>query len=175
MMNGFLVLSFLLLLGITASAQKHRKPETSPTKLVPPTIDDLLKISRVGWGTAISPDGKFIAYGINKPDFDRDVNLGQILIAEVQTGKTYPITKWEDGFYNIQWSPDGKGLAYLSAALNQVFYIPSGGGRPVQLTKARNGVGHFVWSPDGKRLAYTSNDVPRSVTDNFDELPRQAI
>lgn len=158
MRKRFLILSFLLLLNVTAWAQKNRKPETSPTKLVTPTIHDLLKISRVGWATAISPDGRFIAYGLNKPDFDRDVDLGQILIAEVQTGKTYPLTKWEDGFYNIQWSPDGKGLTYLSARLNQVFYIPLGGGKPVQVTKAPNGVGYFAWSPDGKRLAYTSND-----------------
>lgn len=124
----------------------------------PPTVDALLNIARVGWSTAISPDGRFVAYVINKPDFHRDVYLNDIFIAERATGKTFQLTKGEDNFYELQWSPNGKWLCYVSGRLNQVLCLPASGGESVQLTKAENGVGHFSWSPDGKYMAYTSDD-----------------
>ena len=153
-----LILLLLLFLTNATSAQKNRKPKTSIKKLVTPTIDDLLKISRVGWSTAISPDGRFIAYDISKPDFDLDANLNEIWIADVTTGKSRQLSKAEDDLYDIKWSPDEKWLTGVSGKSNQVVCIPVNGGEHVQLTNAPNGVGYFAWSPDGKRLAFTSRE-----------------
>src|SRR5688500_15462700 len=107
MKNRYLLLLVLLVfLNGAVSAQKNTKEETSLKRLKTPTIDDLLKISRVGWSTAISPDGKFIAYDISRPDFDRDINSNEIWIADVTTGKSHQLSKAEDDFYDIKWSPD---------------------------------------------------------------------
>ena len=161
----FLVL--IILINGAASAQKKEGAtgEKFSHHLKTATVDDLLKISRVGWSTAISPDGKLIAYHITTPDFDHDVNLNRIWIADVTTGKSHQISKSEDDYYGIKWSPDGKWLTGVSAKSNQIFSIPVNGGAPVQLTKVASGVGYFAWSPDGKRLAFTSpENEPEYIT-----------
>ncbi|MEX2234625.1 MAG: S9 family peptidase [Cyclobacteriaceae bacterium] len=159
-----LILLLFLFLNSAAFAQKSTKPETSLKGLKTPTIDDVLKISRVGWSAVISPDGKSIAYDISTPDFDRDINLNEIWIAEVTTGKSRQLSKAVDDLYDFKWSPDGKWLTCLSGQSNQIVSIPVNGGEPVQLTKAQHGVGYFAWSPDGKHIAYTSpENEPENV------------
>ena len=149
---------FLLLLFIVngAVSAQNGKAQTSLTNRQTPTLDDLLKISRVGWSAAMSPDGELIAYDISTPDFDRDVNLNAIWIADVTTGKSWQLTKAEDNYYGMKWSPDGKWLTCVSGKSNQIVRIPVDGGAAAQLTNAPNGVGYFAWSPDGKRLAFAS-------------------
>lgn len=153
-----LILLLLLCVNGIASAQKSTKPETSLKSLKTPTIDDVLKISKVGLSAVISPDGKLIAYDISTPDFDRDVNLNAIWIADVTTGKSRQLSKAEDDYYGMKWSPDGKWLTCISGKSNQIVSIPVNGGAHVQLSKAPNGVGYFAWAPDGKRLAFTSRE-----------------
>jgi hypothetical protein len=45
-----------------------------------PGIDDLLKLNRIG-GSAISPDGKYVAYGVTTVDFEQDAWVTQLWIA----------------------------------------------------------------------------------------------
>lgn len=158
MKQRHLVLIWLLALIVPSVAQKRVPSDAVATRFAAPAIDHLLSISRVGWSTAISPDGKFIAYHINRSDFDLDVNVSQIWIADIRTGKSFPLTDGEDSFYQMQWSPDAKGIACLSAKLNQVVFIPVQDGKPAQLTSAPSGVTYFALSPDGKQLAFSSNE-----------------
>ena len=60
-----------------------------------------------------------------------------------------------------RWSPDGRGIAFLSTraspgettAKPQVYLLPLDGGEAHRLTSLANGVTAFTWSPDGARLA----------------------
>ena len=77
------VLSFLLALSFTAQAQRRV-----------PTVDDLLNVKSLG-GAQISPDGKYVAYTINQADWKQDAFVTQVWLAEVQSGRTFQLTRGE--------------------------------------------------------------------------------
>jgi Tol biopolymer transport system component len=56
----------------------------------------------------------------------------------------------------IQWTPDGRGLAYLNPDVRSNIWIqPIGGGPPYQLTHFTDRrIVAYAWSADGKRLAF---------------------
>jgi Tol biopolymer transport system component len=59
-------------------------------------------------------------------------------------------------FTGIQWTPDGRGIAYLDATSTNIWVQPLDGGSPRQLTDFKDGrltISGFAWSPDGNRLA----------------------
>src|SRR5581483_10818227 len=146
-------ISFLLIvvcLSITAQAQRRV-----------PTIDDLLNGKSLG-GAQISPDGKYVAYTVNETDWKQDAFVTHIWLAEVQSGRTFQLTRGEKSCGNPQWSPDGEWLAFSSNRVgdkNQIFVIHPDGGEATQLTKAENGVNGYAWSQDGKRIAFTTSDA----------------
>jgi dipeptidyl aminopeptidase/acylaminoacyl peptidase len=155
--RSLLLLSIVVLL----SASFTHALATNPNGRVP-TIDDLLTIKSAG-GAQISPDGRWVAYGVNETDFKQDAFVSQIWLADTQTGKTFQLTRGEKGSGGAQWSPDGAWLAFTSNRIgdkNQIFVINPEGGEAVQLTKAETSVGGFAWSKDGKQIAFSAPDAP---------------
>jgi dipeptidyl aminopeptidase/acylaminoacyl peptidase len=123
-----------------------------------PTIDDLLAISSVG-AARISPDGARVAYTVTSTDLEQDAFVTQVWIVDVATGERVQITRGAKSAGAIQWSPDGRWLAFTSSRVgdkSQVFAIRPDGGEAAQLTKAEQGVGAFAWSPDGTQIAFTA-------------------
>jgi Tol biopolymer transport system component len=63
------------------------------------------------------------------------------------------------GLGSIDWSPDGKTIAYFSRD-NTINLIPAEGGEHIALMDLgsldRSWYSDLVWSPDGDELAYTS-------------------
>jgi Tol biopolymer transport system component len=144
------VLSFLLVLSFTAQAQRRV-----------PTVDDLLNVKSLG-GAQISPDGKYVAYTVNQADWKQDAFVTQIWVAEVQSGKTFQLTRGEKSAGSARWSPDSAWLAFTSNRVgdkSQLFVIRPDGGEATQLTKTENGVNGYAWSRDGQRIAFTSSDA----------------
>jgi eukaryotic-like serine/threonine-protein kinase len=100
---------------------------------------------------AISPDGKLIAYEYK----DKETHRYGLIVRPLDGG---PITKtfnFSPGA-SIRWSPDGKGLTYISSqsGSSQLWYQPLAGGEPKQLTnfKSDENILDFDWSRDGKYL-----------------------
>ena len=116
-----------------------------------PGIEDLLKLRTVG-GVQISPDGKWVAYGVTETDFKQDAFVTQLWLAAAAGGAPVQLTRGDKSAGSPQWSPDGRWLAFTSARVgdkNQIFAIRPDGGEAVQLTKCETAVNGFAWSPDG--------------------------
>jgi dipeptidyl aminopeptidase/acylaminoacyl peptidase len=123
-----------------------------------PTVDDLLQIESLGVAR-ISPDGKWVAYGVTRTDFKQDAFIQHLWLADADTGRTRQLTRGDKSAGNPAWSPDGRWLGFTSDRAgdkSQLFVIAPDGGEAVQLTKAETGVGEFAWSPDGKLIAFTA-------------------
>jgi len=109
----------------------------------------------------ISPDGRRLAIG------SRDERArSTVLICELPAcadPRPWPMGDRIRPGRLLRWTPDGRGLAYISSAGSNVWVQPLDGRRATQLTGFTDGavIGDFAWSRDGKRLA-----VSRSTTTN---------
>ena len=80
-----------------------------------PTVDDLLSLKSLSTAR-ISPDGKWVAYGVTHSDFKEDAFVTQLWLADIASGKTRQLTRVDDksAESNPIWSPDGQWLAFTS-------------------------------------------------------------
>ena len=119
----------------------------------------------VGVGSPqISPDGSRVVYIRGQADFKEDRYERHLVLVDVKTGASRPLTYDRKGLGSPQWSPDGSAIAF-SATENaekdpqsQIFVMRMDGGDAQQITHAKNGVSNFAWSPDGKHFAYETQD-----------------
>ena len=140
----------LLMLGRALSADAQ-----APAKH-PLAFDDLIKLHRIS-APEVSPDGKWVAYGISTPDMETNRGVGNIWLVGTSGGDAIQLT--QSGKDSApSWSPDGKTLTFLSGrdGTSQVYVISMEGGEAKKLTTLSTGADLFKWSPDGKSIAFTS-------------------
>jgi eukaryotic-like serine/threonine-protein kinase len=96
----------------------------------------------------VSPDGKMLAY-----DYYASDKVHRIAIMPLDGGPVKMIENLSSD-RNIQWSSDGKGIAYLdrSTGNSEIWYRPIDGGAPKRLTNFKSDeIFWFHWSRDGKQ------------------------
>ncbi len=141
---------WLLILGLALNANAQ-----APAKH-PLTFDDLIKLHRVST-PQLSPDGKWVAYGVSTPDLEANRSVSNIWIVSSSGGDAIQLT--QSGKDSApSWSPDGKTLAFISGreGSSQVYVISMEGGEARKLTTLSTGADLFKWAPDGKSIAFTS-------------------
>ena len=106
-----------------------------------------------------SPDGKFIAFSRYEPKANDEFEMNLYLIPS-EGGEIRKLTSKPNrvAYASIDWSPDGKHIAYFSRD-NTLNLLPAEGGEHRVLADVERVGGHsnLSWSPDGKELAYTSS------------------
>ena len=125
-----------------------------------PGIEDLLALKTVG-GAQISPDGRWVVYGVTAPDFEQDAFVTQLWIVPASGGRPLQLTRGQKSVGGAHWSPDSRWVAFTSARTSdksQIHVIAPDGGEAIALTKSETSIAGFEWSPDGTTIAYTAPD-----------------
>jgi len=124
-----------------------------------PTIEQSLNLKTAG-GPRISPDGRYVAYQVQKTNWEENSFETEIWMAVVATGEYYRMTNARKSSTSPQWSPDSKRIAFISDrdGKRQIYVIAPNGGEGIELTNIETGVSALSWSPDGRRIAFTAAD-----------------
>ena len=126
-----------------------------------PGIEELLTLRTIA-GVQISPDGKWIVYGVTETDFERDAFVTQLWAVDASGGTPVQLTRGSKSSGGAQWSPDSQWIGFTSGRIddkNQIFAIRPNGGEAVRLTKSETAVTSFEWSADGARIAYLAAEA----------------
>ena len=121
----------------------------------PTTTDDLYRY-HVPSDPQISPDGRAIAWIVQRVERETEKKYANLWLADVESGRLRQFThgKWNDS--RPRWSPDGETIALVSNRGNeeqaQICLLPLGGGEARPLTELKGSIADYEWSPDGTKL-----------------------
>ena len=161
-----LVLFVLAVLVPAAFAQKR-----------PMTFEDMMAMKRLG-ETAVSPDGKWLAYSVTTVDLEKNTKTAELWIQAIAGGEPRKIEVTEPGDGGLQFSHDGKHILFLSSremASQQVyladFDVATGvAANPRRLSGIWGGADNARWAPDSQHIVYTAEvypDCPAIKIDDF--------
>jgi dipeptidyl aminopeptidase/acylaminoacyl peptidase len=138
-----------------ASAQASARPFT---------VEDALAVRLVS-DPRLSPDGRWIAYVVEKNDLDRDEKTSRIYMTSVDGVETVAMTGETYSAADPRWSPDGRYLSFIAArddleenAPPQVYTLDRRGGEAEAYTNIPQGVLEHDWAPAGGRLLLAIGD-----------------
>ena len=122
------------------------------------TPELLWKLGRVSGGS-VSPDGKWVLYGISY--YDMVVNKGNrdLYVIPANGGDAKKITSFKGSEFNEFWKPDGKSIGFLSAEGGsvQVWEVNPDGTNAHAVTSIENGINSFLYSYTGNDIVYTQD------------------
>jgi dipeptidyl aminopeptidase/acylaminoacyl peptidase len=98
-------------------------------------------------------------------DPDRPSHLWTVAVADTAAppATPTPVTTGEFAEANIQWTPDGTRLTFVSTRVKEPYYlppdsdlysVPAAGGEPTRVASIEGAIGDYAFSPDGARLAF---------------------
>src|SRR5437899_3085523 len=121
-------------------------------------FDDFIALESVS-DPQLSPDGRWVAYGVTEYSLKDNRGTGRIWLAELLTGQTRRLTEGPGSDRQPRWSPDGTTLAFVSTRQNgpQLWVLPIAGGEARRVTNLADGTSDPLWLPDGTGLIVTSD------------------
>ncbi len=158
-----------LFLAATTLLPAQSTPARLPIPTTPGKTFDLAwvgKIVRVS-DPQFSPDGKALVAVVTRPDYENDLNLSELALIDLATGKLRALTHDRKTAGFPRWSPLGDRLAFLAADAdkhNQIFLLDMAGGDALQLTHHPTSIQQFAWRPDGQALAFAAIDEAPKLT-----------
>ena len=124
------------------------------------TFDDLMKVQRIS-DPQVSPDGKWVAYVVSKPDLDANKMVSNIWRVPLAGGEPQQLTRGDASDSRPRWSPDSKSIAFISSrnGTSQVWILPAGG-EARQLTHIATEADGVTWASKANTLLFTSEVYP---------------
>ncbi len=154
----------LRLLIVCAAALSLSSPLVAQQRFDLATIRGLVGV----FAPAVSPDGRWVAYLVSRPDYWKDRYETDLMLADATTGTSRQLTFERAGVSQPRWSADGRSLAFVASGGDsigpQLWVLSLAGGEARQLTRTRGGVQSYAWRPDGTALAFVAQDTaPRDT------------
>ncbi len=148
------ILSLLLLAG-GAPAQKQ-----------PFDVQALVQLARIS-DPQLSPDGKLVAFTVQRIDLDSNTKPTHIYVVPLQGGQPRQLTR--EGLLNERprWSPDSQRIAFVSdrSGSSQIWLMNADGSGAKQVTNLSTEAEGVLYSPDSARLVFTSEVFPDCTDD----------
>ena len=122
----------------------------------PMTFEDMMQMKRLG-DTAVSADGKWLAYGVTTVNLDKNTKTAELWLQAIAGGEPMKLAVALPGDSGVQFAPDGKRVLFLScrSGSEQVWLADFDGATGAtsnakKLTNIATDAGDAIWSPDGK-------------------------
>lgn len=142
---------------------------------LPFDVQALMKAARLS-DPQISPDGKRIAFVVQRVDLDKNTKPTHIYVVPADGGSPRQITTEGDRNERPRWSPDSKRIAFISnrGGSAQVWLMDPDGSNATQVTRLASEAGGVLFSPDGKNLVFTSEVYPECPDDACNQKKLEA-
>ena len=152
MKNIFNLILAAILLIFTSSFAKQRTI----------TGEDLYLIKQIS-DCRVSPNGKTIAYVLEKIDRENNRYISNIRLISVKGGTSKQLTSSPARDVSPRWSPDSRYIAFVSnrSGTNQIWIIAVDGGEAWALTNIPTGAYSPAWAPDGSAIAFLSRTAEK--------------
>jgi dipeptidyl aminopeptidase/acylaminoacyl peptidase len=167
-MRKFFVLFFVVVLF---SFTPFLFAQIAPAKR-PMTFEDMMQMKRLG-ETAVSADGKWLAYSVTSVDLAANSRIGALFLQAIAPSTSeakvepIPVAATMAGDSGLQFAPDGKSILFLSGrgGSQQIWTadFDSATGattNPRKLSSIATEADNALWSPDGKTIVFTSDVYP---------------
>ena len=167
MRRSMLALSLVLAFSVVpfCPAQPAPVQSSAPVKR-PMTFEDMMKMKRLG-ETAVSPDGKWLAYSVTTVDLGKNTKTAELWLQAISGGEPFKLAGTQPGDSGPQFSADGHSVLFLSGrtGAQQVWltdFDPATGATvpPGKLTNLDLGIDNALWSPDGRSIVFTAPVYP---------------
>ena len=156
------ILAFLL---IPSFAFAQTSPSAGGAKR-PMTFEDMMAMKRLG-DTAVSPDGKWLAYAVTTVDLNQNTKTTEWWFQKIDGGDPLKVAVAQPGDSGIQFSSDGHSVLFLSGRKGgqQIWladFDPASGAtsNARKLTSISTEADNAKWSPDSKFIVFTSAVYP---------------
>jgi dipeptidyl aminopeptidase/acylaminoacyl peptidase len=174
-------LAFAVAFTAYSAAQNAPAAQTQQPKR-PMTFEDLMQMKRLG-ETAVSPDGKWLAYSVTTVDLKQNTKTAELWLQAIapssdKSSEPFKLAIGQPGDSGVQFSADGKRILFLSSREGgqQVWvadFDPATGAtsNAKKLTAIATEADNAKWSPDSKSIVFTSAvypDCPAITTADFD-------
>jgi dipeptidyl aminopeptidase/acylaminoacyl peptidase len=143
----------------------------------PMTFEDMMHMRRLG-ATAVTKDGKWLAYEVTTVDLAQNTKATELWLQEIgATNSPLKMAVAQPGDSGAQFAPAGNSVLFLSGREGgqQVWiadFDPATGAtsHARRMTNIATGADNAIWSPDGRSVLFTSAvypDCPAITTADF--------
>ena len=187
----FLAMTAAMLATLAACKETPQEGAEGPAYIGPSdiTVTDghmtpevLLSLGRLS-DPQLSPDGKWILYGVSYTDIAANRSCRNLFVQEILpegAGEKIQLTQDGKSIANARWSPDGSAIYFLQGG--QLYKAPFDGGNLGSrecLSEVEAGIDEFALSPDGSQVLYVSQvhsavEVPSDTDPALDKAKAYA-
>src|SRR5947209_20512469 len=80
----------------------------------PMTFEDMMQMKRLG-ETAVSPDGKWLAYSVTSVDLEKNTKTPDLWLQKIEGGERFKMAVAQAGYGGPEFSPDGQRILFTSS------------------------------------------------------------